>query len=89
MMMIVIWMIVKIVARVKDDELREGRWKEIYLKLERLISAAIQNNLKSTGFIKNFIETLKYKKNQLLRGTTLISFSNVDYFKGGTPHQKI
>ena len=62
MMMIVIWMIVKIVARVKDDELREGRWKEIYLKLERLISAAIQNNLKSTGFIKNFIETLRFKK---------------------------
>ena len=89
MMMIVIWMIVKIVARVKDDELREGRWKEIYLKLERLISAAIQNNLKSTGFIKNFIETLKYKKNQLLRGTTLIFFRYVDFLKGGSPHQKI
>ena len=43
----------KVVTKLKD-ELEGSRWKEIYLKLERLISAAIQNNLKPAGFIKNF-----------------------------------
>ena len=44
----------KVVTKLKD-ELEWSRWKEIHLKLERLISAAIQNNLKPTGFIKNLL----------------------------------